>query len=177
MMRIDSVCRGAAVLLLLWLAIGCAAPGSPASGPLPSHPFPRWVTELERGVTALEEVQLRFGDPVAVEGSDAVGLVWRFATEEVHWPADDPDRPALAANGLPVVREKAWNDRAAEELRAFGLAFESLFVYPARRRPVKTYRTLPSTVHELELVFSDEGLLERFRYAPRADVARVPTLR
>jgi hypothetical protein len=56
----------------------------------------------------------------------------------------------------------------------FGADFSST-PHPAPRPRGAGQRSLPATIHELELVFGSDGKLRRYQYAPRAGRVEVPT--
>ncbi len=163
-------------LVLVCAAVGCAQKGEPAGAEeaMPAHPFPRWVLELESGVSTLASVRTRFGEPLEIESRPRGGVVIRYAFPEVHWPADDPMRPEISAEGLPVAASPSAWKRFRQALSRFGSWFDATFYYPARQPRPPRQRLLPATVHELEVVFDAQGLLERFDYATHAGSARVP---
>ena len=163
--------HGIAILLVL-ASFGCATSG--ADGDVPAHPFPRWVAALEPGVTGLEEIEAIFGRPAESEESVRGGLRWRYAFAEIHWAADDPDRPAVAADGQPIEKEETWVDRAEVGLAKTGRFLDALLFYPPRQLRGPRTRSLDATVHVLEVRFTTEGLLDDYRYAPRRERVRVP---
>ena len=154
--------------------LGCAAKGPGEPETIPAHPFPRWVSHLEAGVTGIDEVAAVFGSPAQVEERTRGGLHWRYAYAEVHWAPDDPDRPAVAADGRPIREEETWVDVAVENLERTGRFLDGLLFYPARQpRGVRT-RMMSATIHDLELRFTTKGVLEHYRYSPRRGRVRVP---
>ena len=163
-----------ALLAAVALSVGCATTGSDEAGEVPAHPFPRWVSHLETGVTEIGAVAAIFGDPREIEQSVRGGLRWRYAYAEVHWAPDDPNRPAVAADGLPIEAEETWVDRTAEGFAATGRFLDGLLFYPPRQPRGPRTRTMDATIHELELRFTVEGVLEDYRYTPRRDRIRVP---
>ena len=158
---------------LVLFAAGCASVEPPMEGPLPRHPFPRWVSHLESGSTDVEEVRLVFGEPAEIEEHRRGVILWRYAFEEVHWSANDPDRPEIAADGTRTPRTRTRWTRARDDVMAFGRFLDRLLYYPASRPTRPSARTMPATVHALELSFRDDGTLERYRYAPRSELVVV----
>ena len=161
-------------LALLAATVGCATGGSKVAEGVPAHPFPRWVAHLETGVTEIAEVAAIFGDPAEIEQTVRGGLRWRYAYAEVHWAADDPDRPAVTADGRPRIEEETWVDQTAEGLAKTGRFLEDLLAYPGRQPRAARERTMEATIHDLELRFGTDGVLTHYRYAPRVDRVRVP---
>ena len=155
------------------LSLGCA-PGPGELEPLPRHPFPRWVSKLDLGESDIGSVQERFGEPDEVEQSVRGGLVFRYRFAEVRWPADDPDRPVVGANGKPGPRTKSDFEDIGDTIAGFGEWLDWLMFYPPKQpRPVAP-RWLPATIHDLELDFDLEGKLVRYRYVPQEGRAPVP---
>lgn len=165
---------GGGVLLLALLALAGACAKSPdASQPLPRHPFPRWVSELATDQTSLQEVHLLFGEPKEIEQTRSGKMIWRYAYSEIHFAPSDPDRPRVAADGTRHPRRESVFTRASGALLDFGRFFDRLVSYPPTQPRRPAARRLPATVHDLELVFSPEGRVERYRYAPRAAFVQV----
>jgi hypothetical protein len=50
---------------------------------------------------------------------------------------------------------------------------EGAMYYPPRQARSPRTRPLPATVHQLEVVFDQNGALRRFEYVPTAGTARV----
>ncbi|MBB83065.1 MAG: hypothetical protein CL931_04560 [Deltaproteobacteria bacterium] len=171
--RIADRCAPFFGVLLFMGAVGCATGGTNAAETVPAHPFPRWVSYLETGVTPIAEVAAVFGDPAEIEEAVRGGLRWRYAYAEIHWAPDDPDRPAVTADGRPVEAEPTWVDQAAKGLAKTGRFLEGLVVYPPRQPKGPRMRTMDATVHDLELRFDVEGVLAHYRYAPRQDRVRI----
>lgn len=165
--------EGLVMIAVLALA-GCA--GTPA-GEIeepPAHPFPRWVAHLETGRSDVAEVRVVFGDPAEIEQHHRRGLVWRYAYPEVRWTANDPDRPRVAADGTLLESEPdAW-DRVVAGVAATGRFLDRLLFYPATRVAQPSSRVRPATIHDLELAFSEEGVLEHLVYVPRSGFVRLP---
>ena len=155
------------------LALGCAASEPRDEAPLPRHPFPTWVSHLETERTDIEEVRLVFGEPAEIEERRRGETRWRYAFREIHWAANDPDRPEVAADGTRVPRERSDWDRFRDGAADFGDFLDRLLFYPASRPERPERRTLPATIHELELVFEQDGTLRRYRYAPRQALVSV----
>lgn len=164
----------AALLAVVVLSLGCAKTGSDEAGEVPAHPFPRWVSQLETGVTGIDEVTSLFGDPRKIEQSVRGGLRWQYTYAEVLWAPDDPSRPAVGADGRPIEAEETWVDRTAEGFAATGRFLDGLLFYPGRQPRGPRTRMMDATIHELELRFSVAGVLEDYRYTPRRDRIRVP---
>lgn len=125
-------------------------------------------------MTGIAEVTGLFGDPASVEQRVRGGLIWRYAYAEVHWAVDDPDRPAVAADGTPAEAEETWVDVAAEGLASTGRFLDGLLFYPPRQPRGPRMRTMNATIHDLELRFTTEGVLEHYRYVPRNGQVRIP---
>lgn len=159
---------------LALLIVGCATQKTGEPEAIPAHPFPRWVSHLETGTTGIDEVAAVFGSPAQVEQRALGGLHWRYAYAEVHWAAEDPDRPAVAADGRPIEAEETWVDVAADGLAKTGRFLDGLLFYPPRQPRDSRSRMMNATIHELELRFTKEGVLEHYRYAPRSGRVRVP---
>ena len=174
--RIDAYARPLRVVLLavVGLGLGCATTGNDEAGEIPAHPFPRWVSHLETGETGMDEVASVFGNPGEIQQSVRGGLRWRYAYAEVHWAPDDPSRPAVAADGRPIEAEETWVDRTVEGIAATGRFLDGLLFYPARQPRGPRTRTMDATIHELELSFTVDGVLDHYRYTPRRDRIRVP---
>lgn len=165
-----SVSMWIAAIAACWL--GCAT--TDGEEPLPAHPFPSWVGQLESGSTPASSVRQRFGAPDEIEQSARGGEIWRYTFREVHWPEEDPMRPVVGADGTVGPREPSTWNRIGKSFRRAGAFMDWLFFYPPRQpRPPRT-RRLPATVHELELVFELDGTLRRFHYVPAPGTARVP---
>ncbi|GEM_PF-5329559 len=167
--------RGALVgACLAFVLLGCATKPPVQAEAVPAHPFPRWVSHLETGVTEISEIQAVFGAPIEIEQHRGGGLAWRYAYSEVHWAANDPDRPQVAADGRPVEAPPLTiQERVLDGLKATGEFLDQLLYYPPRQPAGPKMRTMPVTRHRLELVFDGEGVLERFLYSPQPDRARV----
>lgn len=153
---------------------GCATSKGGEPEAVPAHPFPRWVARLESGVTGVDDVTALFGDPASIEQRVRGGLTWRYAYAEVHWAVDDPDRPAVAADGTPAEAEETWVDVAAEGLVSTGRFLDGLLFYPPRQPRGPRMRTMNATIHDLELRFTTEDVLEHYRYVPRNGRVRIP---
>ncbi len=158
---------------LMMFAAGCASDPKPLE-PLPRHPFPQWVSELEVGKSDLESVTHRFGEPDGIEQSVRGGLIYRYHFAEVRWPDDDPDRPVVGANGVLERRPDTKLQKMGNPITAFGRWLDWLMFYPPKQPRPARQRWLPATVHDLELQFDLEGKLARFRYAPEAGRAPIP---
>ncbi|HPG24303.1 MAG: hypothetical protein H6748_10340 [Spirochaetaceae bacterium] len=156
--------------------LGCAASGEPER-PLPAHPFPGWVRQLETGRTRMDEVEARFGRPDEIESGVRGGTIWRYAFREVHWPADDPARPIVASDGRLARPAPGPLDRAGRGLRRVGDWLDWLLFYPPRQPRPPRSRALPATVHDLELRFGIDGALAELQYRPHPGRAWVPAPR
>ncbi len=156
-----------AMLVSLVLSFGCATAQTNPEEPLPRHPFPRWVSHLEPERTDIDEVLLVFGDPVEIEVPRRGETRWRYALREIHWAPNDPDRPAIAADGTRTPRTPTTWDRVGDGFASAGSFVKALLVYPAPRASRPKARSMPATIHALELSFADDGTLRRYRYAPR----------
>ncbi|MEM9175406.1 MAG: hypothetical protein AAGC67_09230 [Myxococcota bacterium] len=154
--------------------IGCATTGAGETDAVPAHPFPRWVAHLEPGVTDIAEIESIFGAPAETRESVRGGLRWRYAYAEVHWDADDPDRPPVAADGTPIEREPTWVDHTREAFDRTGRFLDRLLFYPGRQPRGPRTRAMDATIHDLELRFTTEGVLADYLYAPRRQRLRVP---
>ncbi len=142
--------------------------------PPPEHPFPSWVGELETGASRDTEVRDRFGEPDEIEASPRGGLVWRYAFSEFHWPEGDPDKPAVSANERDTSGEARSLAQIGRWFERVGQTVGNLILFPpAPPRPSRS-RHLPARIHALELEFTPDGTLRRFRYAPREGRAPVP---
>lgn len=159
---------------LVVLSLGCANGRTGEAEAVPNHPFPRWVSQLETGVTGIDEVAAVFGNPAQVEQRARGGLHWRYAYAEIEWAADDPDRPAVAADGRPIREEETWVDVVAETLVETRRFLDGLLFYPAHQPRGARTRMMNAKIHDLELRFTTEGVLEHYRYTPRRDRIRVP---
>lgn len=158
---------------LTMFAAGCASDPKPLE-PLPRHPFPQWVSELEVGKSDIESVTHRFGEPDGIEQSVRGGLIYRYRFAEVRWPDDDPDRPVVGANGTLERRPDTKLETMGNPITAFGRWLDWLMFYPPKQPRPPRQRWLPATVHDLELQFDLEGKLARFRYAPEPGRAPIP---
>lgn len=151
--------------------LGCAKPAE--LRPIPAHPFSRWVESLDAGQTQLEDVRSQFGEPDVIRQTVQGEKIWRYVFREIAWPDDDPMRPIVSSDG--TLRKKTPSPLAL--LRA-GIGVMTNWIgsavyFPARQeRPPRT-RPLPATVHQLEVVFDESGVLRRFEYAPSDGSARV----
>ncbi|MFO0691708.1 MAG: hypothetical protein U0900_23635 [Myxococcota bacterium] len=175
MTRRSAIALGLRVALGLGVVLalaGCATrPGDVE--PLPQHPFPRWVGELEVGKSDAGSVRERFGEPDAIEQSVRGGLVYRYRFAETHWPDDDPDRPVVGADGKLWRRPNTKAEDVGAEISAFGEWLDWLLFYPPKQSRPPRRRSLPATIHDLELAFDLEGKLVRYRYAPREGLAPI----
>jgi hypothetical protein len=176
MTRTTSISRGqgmrrsaGTLLALVLLFAACASPPPPESEALPRHPFPGWVDALEVGQTERAAVRERFGDPAEIAVGGPGAITWRYAYSEIHWAPSDPDRPEIAADGTPLPRTPGTWDRVKSGASAAGRFFDEVFVYPAPRTPQPAARSMPATVHHLELAFDGEGRLLRYRYTPQSE--------
>lgn len=156
-----------ALVFAAWIAVaGCATrPGDVE--PLPQHPFPRWVSELEVGKSDVASVRERFGEPDAVEQSVRGGTIYRYQFAETRWPDDDPDRPVVGADGKLWRRPNTKAEDVGAEIAAVGDWLDWLMFYPPKQPRPATRRWLPATIHDLELGFDLEGKLVRYRYTPK----------
>ena len=164
---------------ILWLATvlsvaGCATGGPDPDEVVPAHPFPRWVNHLETGVTGIGEVEAVFGNPSEIEQAARGGLYWRYSYAEIHWAPDDPDRPAVAADGQPMEVEPSWVDQTIEGFSKTGRFVEDLLYYPPRQPRGPRSKAVDATIHALELRFTTDGVLDHFRYTPRKERIRIP---
>ena len=157
------------MLLLAFAGCMAATPPPDQDVALPRHPFPHWVGELEAGETEIDRVRARFGDPAEIEVLGPGTIRWRYAYSEVHWSSDDPDRPEIAEDGTLRPRVPGRWDRVKAGARATGRFIDRTFVYPAPRVRQPAARSLPATVHHLELAFDTDGKLLRYRYAPQSE--------
>lgn len=156
-------------LCLLLFVFGCAS--SPVdTTEAPRHPFPRWVSHLESGQTQVDQVEETFGTPVEIEEHANGTMIWRYRYEEIHWSPNDPRRPEVAADGTPLPFEPNWQSRTLDALRDTGDALDRLLFYPPIQPKRHRKRSLPATIHDLELVFAADGELRSYRYAPRAGI-------
>ena len=156
------------------LVLSCAK--APQEGPLPIHPYPHWVDELESGQTRIEDVQARFGEPTEVEYGPRGEKVWRYVFREVAWPADDPMRPVVAADGTVQPRKRSAFGRFADWLGGVTFWVERAIYFPPRQdRPPRT-RRLPATIHQLEVVFGSSGTLRRYQYRSQPGFANVAAI-
>ena len=170
-----TTCLMLALLALPIALAGCSQKAPEEAQALPSHPFPRWVSQLEIGVTPRESVRALFGEPDVIERHGPSSRTWTYSYSEIHWTRDDPDRPQIAADGQPILdAPPGFGERIGDAFASFGHAFERLLYYPGPRVPTPRLRTLPATRHHLELVFDEQDLLTRYLYAPRPDLVRVP---
>ena len=165
----------AGFVVLFFLSSACAKP--PEMKPLPAHPFPTWVDELESGQTNAESIRMRFGDPFEIQQNVLGEKVWRYVYREIRWPKDDPMRPVVGADGRVGPSKSPTPSRFGKSLRATWNWIDGFFFFPPRQNRPPRMRRLPATVHHLELVFSTEGTLNRFIYAPEVGSARVTALR
>lgn len=129
---------------------------------------------------------MRFGEPDEIEDSVRGGMIWRYAFAEIHWPADDPDRPSRAADGPAEVKQPSAQKQPSVQkepsrLAALGEAISGFarFVggwvfYPGTQPRPPRSRRLPARIHALALVFAPDGKLHEYRYAPEEGAARVP---
>lgn len=156
---------------LLAGVLACAQPGveDPA---LPAHPFPRWVSELESGQT-VEAVRDRFGPPDEIEMNARGERVWRYAFTEIEWPADDPDRPVVSEDGGAGPPAPSAFARIGDGFRAVGLWIDGAFFFPPRQPRPPARRSLPATIHRLEVVFGADGTLRRVHYRPERGIGFV----
>jgi len=155
-------------------ALACAKPVK--EEPLPAHPYPRWVGELESGQTRIEEVLTRFGEPNEIEQGPRGEKIWRYVFREISWPENDPMRPVVAADGTIAQRERSSFGRFADWLGGVTYWVDKAMFFPPRQdRPPRT-RRLPATVHQLEVVFGLDGTLRRFRYLPHSGYASVAVI-
>ena len=162
--------RSIRIVLLTCLAfgVGCATSPTTTTEPLPRHPFPRWVSHLETERTDIEEVRPVFGEPIEIEERRGETR-WRYALREIHWAPDDPDRPEVAADGTRRPRTPTTWEQVEDGFEAAGSAIGKLIFYPATRPSRPRTRSMPATIHELELRFREDGTLRRYRYAPREE--------
>ena len=170
--------RAMGLLALVSMMLGttaCATSTGESDEALPRHPFPRWVSRLESGRSEIDEVAAIFGDPVEIQESTRGGATWRYLTREIHWAPNDPERPEVAADGTRTPRVPTWQKQVRVSLRATTDFLGGLLLYPAPRPRGAEQRSLPATIHELELVFGPDGTLRRYHYAPRAALVKVPT--
>lgn len=164
-----------AAISALVLTAACAPrPGEPE--PLPRHPFPRWVDTLEVGESDVEQVRARFGAPDAIEQSALGGTIYRYRLAEIHWPDDDPDRPVVGADGRLERRPDTLLGDLAAPIVAFGRWLDWLMFYPPKQPRPTSRRTLPATIHALELRFDLAGRLAAWHYAPEQGRAPVTVL-
>ena len=154
----------AALVLICLLGAGCASLEEPP--PLPAHPFPRWVSQLETGSTQAEEIEARFGSPDSVEESVRGGVTWRYAFSEIEWPDDDPLRPSVASDGSLVPPKPSAFHKASRFLGKGLSFFDRMVSYPASQPRKIRKRRLPATIHQLEVRFRPDGTLRHFVYAP-----------
>ncbi len=159
--------------VLVW-SVGCARPGLEGTA-LPAHPFPRWVSELEPGKTRIEALRDRFGPPDEIETRARGERVWRYAFTEIEWPLGDPDRPVVAADGTRVPRAPTPFERIGDGFRAVGLWIDGAIFFPPRQPRPPVHRSLPATIHRLEVVFDVDGTLRRVHYRPEKGVGFVST--
>lgn len=159
-------------VLTIWVA-GCASEPKPLE-PLPTHPFPQWVSELEVGKSDIASVTRRFGEPDDSEQSVRGGMIYRYRYAEVRWPDDDPDRPVVGASGKLERRPETRLQKVGNPITAFGRWLDWLMFYPPKQPRPERQRWLPATVHDLELQFDLEGKLSRYRYAPERGRAPIP---
>lgn len=140
----------------------------------PPHPFPEWVATLETGSANLDSVRERFGLPDEIEAGVRGETIWRYAYPEVRWPAGEPRKSS--SGGAERVRARGALSLAeiGRKLSAIGDRFAALVNYPPAQPRVSKGRRLPARIHDLELVFSQAGLLQSLRYAPREGLTRVP---
>lgn len=144
-------------------------------GAPPVHPFPIWVSQLETGVSRADDVRERFGEPYEIEASPRGGLVWRYAFPEFHWPPGDPDNPAVSSDERVTSRGALSLAEVGRWFGRMGQAFGKLVLFPpAQPRPARL-RHLPARIHDLDLEFTPDGTLRRFRYAPREGRAPLPS--
>ncbi len=170
------VMRWLPVLLLMLAQLagsGCASNDEAGLRP-PAHPFPRWVRELEPGVTERKEILRRFGEPGEILGTPRGGEIYRYAISEIHRPAEDPMRPRITADGRVLPPERSGWDRFRAGWRRFARGFEDTVAYPARQPRPPRRRKLPATWHRLELVIASDGTLDRYRYEPDRGEAWLP---
>lgn len=170
--------RGAFCMLgLLCLGLtGCAHEAEPAPGLWPADPFASWVESLETGRTRPEDVRAQFGRPRERAPSPRGGWIWRYTYFAVDWPAHDPRRPVVSAQGK-AASPASGSGPVRAIARVFGASLDWLggvFLYPPRQpRPPRT-RPLPATIHSLELHFGVDGILRHVRYQPEEGLAQVP---
>ncbi|MEZ4332949.1 MAG: hypothetical protein R3F35_14400 [Myxococcota bacterium] len=168
------MCGGLVAAVSTWLLVGC----TPVPGelePLPRHPFPRWVEQLEVGSSDAEIVRARFGEPHAVEQSVTGGAIHRYRFAEIHWPDDDPDRPVVGARGHLEPRPRTKREDIGASIAAFGRWLDWLMFYPPRQPRPAAPRYLPATIHHLEVRFDLEGRLVAYAY--RSEPGRAPATR
>jgi len=160
----------AAVVVLV--ALGCA-PRPGELEPLPRHPFPTLVSELAPGESDLASVRARFGEPDASEQSVRGGIVYRYRFAEIHWPDADPDRPVVGADGRLERRPNTKLEDVGDTIAEFGAWLDWLMFYPPKQAWPRTRRSLPATIHDLEIAFDLDGRLVWYRYTPQAGRAPV----
>ena len=134
--------------------------------PLPAHPFPSWVAQLETGRTEVDAVLARFGEPDTSEESVRGGTVWHYRFPEIHWADDDPMRPEVAADGSLRPPEPSWWAPIGEGFARVDRFLDRLLHYPPTQPRPPRRRPLPATIHTLELHFAPDGVLKRVRYTP-----------
>ncbi len=151
--------------------LACAK--SPEEEPLPVHPFPRWVEELESGRTRAEDIRMRFGEPTKIEQDPRGEKTWRYVFHEIAWPAKDPMRPVVAADGTIQERERSAFGRFVDWLGGVTYWVDRAMYFPPLQDRAARTRRLPATVHQLEVVFDPDGTLRRYRYRSQSGYANV----
>jgi hypothetical protein len=165
------------ILVGALMALGCAQQAQVAEEAevfLPRHPFPQWVGQLKAGESNTESVIARFGPPDQIESRARGGQIWRYRLEEIQWPEDDPNRPMVSAEGDFKRRASKGIESARKWGKGAAGWMDRTFFFPPRQPRPAAIRTLPATLHRLELVFEADDLLSDFRYAPGMGRAQVP---
>lgn len=151
-------------LFALVVALAGCAPLPAHQEPLPKHPFPRWVAKLEVGKSDTKSVRRRFGDPDAIEMQPTGAIVFRYRYPEYVWPDADPDRPVVGADGRVVSAPRPKSQDVRDSVAYTRSWIERLLFFPPEQpRPVRR-RSLPATLHDLELEFDAKGRLVHYRY-------------
>lgn len=82
-------------------------------------------------------------------------------------------RPTVSSDGTVQKKTSSPLAQLGARIGVVTSWIDGALRFPPRQdRPPRT-RPLPATVHKLEVVFDENGVLRRFEYAPTAGYARV----